>query len=148
MNKKKIYKILNPSGIKLISSMVILIIILVGSSLRSREENFMYYFGIVWSIVCTVILFTSIVRTFMKSKEIEFDKEKMIVNGKKINAKEIEHIMIYGEVVGVKPKGKWIVPLNLCFRFSKDQVGGIIELETWAEESSVRISRSFFMRWL
>jgi len=148
MNKRKIFKIINPSGIKQIILMIVLIIILVGSSVLGREENYMIYFKILFSIICTAILFIFIVRTFMKSRKIEFDKERMIVNGEEIKAEEIEQIMIYGEVVGVKPKGKWIVPENLCFRFSKDQAGGIKDLETWAQESSVKISRRFFMRWV
>ncbi|GAB6988735.1 hypothetical protein [Paenibacillus pini] len=148
MSNRKIYKILNPIGIKMIISMVMIIIILVESLVRNRELTYYFYFGIVWSIFCTVILLISISRTYTKSKVIEFDTKRILVNGEVIRAEEIEQIMIYKEVVGVKPKGKRIVPLNLCFRFNRNQSGGIVELETWAEENTVKFSRRFFMKWL
>lgn len=74
-----------------------------------------------------------------------------MVNGHALPAQEIKVIMKMGHfnsVIGIKPKGKKIVPLRLCFRFASNEDQGIMDLKEWAVANNIKMVNKEFMSWL
>ncbi|WP_181593076.1 hypothetical protein [Paenibacillus sp. YN15] len=86
-----------------------------------------------------------------KPTELRLDKGAVLLNGRTLQAEEIRVIMKMGyvwPVIGIKPYGKRIVPVPFCFRFAKDGKQGLEDLEKWAEDNGVKMTRKAFTRWL
>lgn len=149
----KMFRVSAPSGIRLMISMLILIAILLGNIIRGHEErDFFYYACIVWLVFCSAVFLISVYRTYlMKPGVLEMDQDGIMINGKEMNADSVACLLINHDrkpVIGIKPKGRAIVPLKLCFTFAEEQTEGIRQLEIWARERRVKVSKGFFMRWL
>lgn len=150
---KKMFRVSAPSGIRLMISMLILIAILLGNIIRGHEErDFFYYACMVWIAFCSAVFIISVYRTYVKKPSVmEMAQEGIVINGAVINAEAVRCLLINHDrnpVIGIKPKGRAIVPLKLCFTFAEDQTEGIRQLEIWAHERHVKVSKGFFMRWL
>lgn len=150
---KKMFRVSAPSGIKLMISMLILIAILLGNIIRGHEErDFFYYVWIVWLVLCSAIFIISVYRTYlMKPGVMEMAQDGIVINGTVINVEAVKCLLINHDrkpVIGIKPKGRAIVPLKLCFTFAEDQTEGIRQLEIWARERQVKVSKGYFMRWM
>lgn len=153
MNKKRMFRVSAPSGVRLMISMLILIAILLGNIMRHHgEKDVFYYFSIIWSVFCSAVFIISVYRTYlMKPGVMEMAQEGIVINGTIINAEAVKCLLINHDrkpVIGIKPKGRAIVPLKFCFQLAEDQAEGIRQLETWAQERQVKVSKGFFMRWL
>lgn len=149
----KMFRVSAPSGIRLMISMLILIAILLGNIIRGHEErDFFYYACIVWLVFCFAVFLTSVYRTYlMKPGVLEMTQDGIVINGTVINVEAVKCLLINHDrkpVVGIKLKGRAIVPLKLCFTFAEEQTEGIRQLEFWARERRVKVSKGFFMRWL
>lgn len=149
----KMFRVSAPSGIRLMISMLILIAILLGNIVRGHEErDFFYYVWIVWLVFCSAVFIISVSRTYlMKPGVMEMDQDGIMINGKEMNADSVACLLINHDrkpVIGIKPKGRAIVPLKLCFTFAEDQTEGIRQLEIWARERQVKVSKGYFMRWM
>ncbi len=153
MNKKRMFRVSAPSGVRLMISMLILIAILLGNIMRHHgERDVFYYFCIIWSVFCSAVFIISVYRTYVKKPSVmELAQEGIVINGTVINAEAVKCLLINHDskpVIGIKPKGRAIVPLRLCFTFEEEQVEGIRQLETWAKEKQVKVSEGYFMRWM
>lgn len=153
MNKKRMFRVSAPSGVRLMISMLILIVILLGNIMRHHgERDLFYYFCIIWSVFCSAVFIISVYRTYVKKPSVmEMAQEGIVINSTVINAEAVKCLLINhnrNPVIGIKPKGRAIVPLKLCFTFAEDQTEGIRQLEIWARERRVKVSKGFFMRWL
>ncbi|OME92018.1 hypothetical protein BK123_15390 [Paenibacillus lautus] len=153
MNKKRMFRVSAPSGGRLMISMLILIAILLGNIIRGHEEkDIFYYVWIVWLVLCSAVFVITVYRTYVKKPSVmEMHQDGIVINGTEINAEAVACLLINDNkkrVIGIKPKGRKLVPLKLCFTFAEEQAEGIRQLETWAQERHVKISKGFFMRWL
>lgn len=147
------FRVSAPSGGRLMISMLILIAILLGNIIRGHEEkDIFYYVWIVWLVLCSAVFVIIVYRTYvMKPGLMEMDQDGIVINGTVINAEAVKCLLINHDrkpVIGIKPKGRKIVPLKFCFQLAEDQAEGIRQLETWAQERQVKVSKGFFMRWL
>ncbi|WP_144029140.1 hypothetical protein [Paenibacillus rigui] len=148
---KKIYKIKNPSGIKVIVIMIIFIILQLKVIVVNVEDDKAFFVGVALVVVYATILGMSTYRTFKKSSNIEYRPEALIVHGKLIRAEDIEMILINGyfkPILGIKLTEKKIVPINLCFRFIQDEDNAIQELKKWASERNIKVKNKYFVRWI
>lgn len=153
MNNNRMFSVSAPSGIKLMVSMLLFIVILLGNiMLEQGERDFFYYACIVWLVFCSTVFIISFYRTcLMKPGVMKMHQDGIMINGKEMNADSVACLLINQDrkpVIGIKPKGRRIVPLKLCFQFVEDQTEGIEQLERWAQASHVKITKGFFMRWL
>lgn len=149
----KMSRVSAPSGIRLMISMLILAAILLGNIIRGHEErDFFYYACMVWLVFCSAVFIISVYRTFlMKPGVMEMAQDGIVINGAVINVEAVKCLLINHDrkpVIGIKLKGRAIVPLKLCFTFAEEQTEGIRQLEFWARERRVKVSKGFFMRWL
>ncbi|MBU5346023.1 hypothetical protein KQI80_09250 [Paenibacillus lautus] len=149
----KMSRVSAPSGIRLMISMLILAAILLGNIIRGHEErDFFYYACMVWLVFCSAVFIISVYRTFlMKPGVMEMAQDGIVINGAVINVEAVKCLLINHDrkpVIGIKLKGRAIVPLKLCFTFAEEQTEGIRQLEFWARERQVKVSKGFFMRWL
>lgn len=153
MNKKRMFRVSAPSGGRLMISMLILIVILFGNIIRGHEEkDIFYYVWIVWLVLCSAVFVIIVYRTYvMKPGLMEMDQDGIVINGTEINAEAVACLLINDDkkrIIGIKPKGRKLVTLKLCFTFAEEQTEAIRQLETWAQEHHVKISKRFFMRWM
>lgn len=149
MNKKKMFRVSAPSGGRLMISMLILIAILLGNIIRGHEEkDIFYYVWIVWLVLCSAVFVFIVFRTYvMKPGLMEMDQDGIVINGTEINAEAVACLLINDDkkrVIGIKPKGRKLVPLKLCFTFAEEQTEAIRQLETWAQEHHVKICPKYY----
>jgi hypothetical protein len=146
------YAVKNPSGIKIIISMIVLCVVLLKIGSLNDENIILLTFAVVWFCFCVVVMIWSVYRIFKKPSELQLHQESILLNGRIINADQIKVIMSMRDfnntVIGIKPYGAKIVPINMCFRFAKDEENGIADLANWAERNKVKVSNTFFFRWI
>lgn len=148
------YVVRHPSRAKLMLSLLILCITLYLLSSRSLDEDEIgrHIFILVWSFGCVAILLWAIYLAFKKPTGLILRDGAIELNGKTLKAEEIKMILFKKEwrhsVIGIKPIGKRIVPIRLCFRFVKDEGDGVAALTSWAEENKVKMLHKTFYRWI
>ncbi|OPH62110.1 hypothetical protein BC351_02410 [Paenibacillus ferrarius] len=144
----------NPSGIKIISFMIIMILVSLNNTinlLHNKESVILLSVSVAVLLLCLVTLLLSLHRTFKKPAELTLYNENIILNGRTIQAKKIKVIMKMGyfkSIIGIKPYGRSIVPSNMCFRFSKEEEIGIADISNWAQKNNVEIVNKSFLRWI
>ncbi|MCR8656229.1 hypothetical protein [Paenibacillus endoradicis] len=153
MKNNKTYAIVNPSAIKTIVSMLLIIAIQIYRLIHQKDDvDNLYYFVIALTVFGVLVLIVSVVRTYiMEPREIRINNESIHIRGRIIRAEEIKMIMISinkKQVIGIKPKGKLIVPLSLYYCYMKDQDEGIQDLVNWANEKGIKLEMGSFVRWL
>ncbi|MNG34319.1 hypothetical protein D3C84_1207760 [compost metagenome] len=60
-------------------------------------------------------------------------------------------IMIKGyfkPVIGILPHRRKIVPLDMTFRYSRDEDKGITDLKNWANINNVKMVNKLFQTWI
>ncbi|WP_127492334.1 hypothetical protein [Paenibacillus glycanilyticus] len=110
--------------------------------LNSNSLIFLFYF---------VVLILTVFRALRKPTELSIHENTILVNGHTIAARDIKVIMKMGyfnPVIGIKPKGKWIVPLPLCFSFAVNEDQGIMDVKEWAAANNIKMVNRDFMSWL
>ncbi|MBP3962811.1 hypothetical protein [Paenibacillus lignilyticus] len=120
-------------------------------SLHDQENVTTIAITAAYLLLCVVIVLTTLVRTLKKPTELYFQSEQLALNGRTIHAKNIKVILIMGyfrPTIGIKPHGKNIVPLHMCFRFAKDEDQGISDLGKWAAQNDVLLVHKRFLRWI
>ncbi|WP_168119994.1 hypothetical protein [Paenibacillus sp. HB172176] len=152
--KRTRYLVKNPSSALLAASMSILAFTQVYSAIHAfnREDyDVFFYLNCGMSILFIFFIILALVRSFRKPTELQFNRGALHLHGESIPAESIKEIMIRGyfkPVVGIKPHGVWIVPLNRCFRFAVNEERGREAVESWAEQNKVKVIHRSFMRWL
>ncbi|TCM96390.1 hypothetical protein EV294_105257 [Paenibacillus sp. BK033] len=102
-------------------------------------------------LVYIVLLILTVIRALRKPNGLSMHENAILVNGHTLSAQEIKVIMKMGyfnPVIGIKPKGKKIVPLRLCFSFAANEDQGIMDLKEWAAANNVKMVDKDFMSWL
>lgn len=103
-------------------------------------------------LLFATLFFWLLFRTFKKPTELRLSGGTIRINGREIRAEDIKAIMSSGHwtpVIGIKPNGKKVVPLDLCFRFAMNEEQGIADIEHWAEANGVKLVKgAHFPRWL
>ncbi|SFD77960.1 hypothetical protein SAMN05216378_1394 [Paenibacillus catalpae] len=98
-----------------------------------------------------IILIISIIRALNKPTELSILPDEIQINGRTILAKEIKVIINMGyfrPVIGIKPIGKMVVPVKLCFRFLENGDQGIADIKGWAAANKIKMVNRDFMTWL
>lgn len=149
------YGVRNPPRVKIIIALLLLSLIFSSLTLRSLDEEVtgMSVFMIVWSFGYVVILCWAIYLAFKKPTGLILRDDGAIeVNGATLKAEQIKAVMFKDEggdtVIGIKPIGKRIVPIRLCFRFAKGEGDGEAVLTSWTERNEVKMLHKFFLRWI
>lgn len=126
------------------------------SSFRNRtssQDPGVTYFGYAVLILCAVVLGILFFRSVTSSRFIglELKPESIVLSGEGWDAESIKAVYIKGyfkPVVGLKPKGKLLVPYNCCFCFLEKEDQGIGELTAWAERNHIKVLHKRFERWI
>ncbi|MFE5319415.1 hypothetical protein ACFQ88_11980 [Paenibacillus sp. NPDC056579] len=148
------HSIKNPSGIKLIMSMIVLSAISLFNAIRlfkDQEHVILLCAMAAVFLFCLMVLLLSFYRALKKPAPLYLYDGKMILNGAAIQAEDIKVIMRMGyfkPTIGIKPHGVSIVPIRMCFRFANDEKAGITELVNWAEKNNVAMVHRSFVRWI
>ncbi|WP_336773378.1 hypothetical protein [Paenibacillus sp. MMO-58] len=109
---------------------------------NSNSLIFLFYF---------VLLILTVVRALRKPTELSINEDTILVNGHVLTAQDIKVIMKMGyfnPVIGIKPKGKRIVPLRWCFSFAVNEDQGIMDVKEWAAANNIKMVNKDFMSWL
>lgn len=103
---------------------------------------------IIWIVVCTAILVFLILNALRKAADIKWGAGLLLIRNEAIPANKIQSIHIDGSLVGIKLKGKRIVPLRLCFKFIDHREQSMKQLGRWAEENGIKLDYGLFMKWM
>ncbi|WP_435171935.1 hypothetical protein [Paenibacillus glycanilyticus] len=120
-------------------------------SSRGKTELLIFDSNSLIFLVYIVLLILTVIRALRKPTELSIHENAIQVNGHTIAARDIKVIMKMGyfnPVIGVKPKGKWIVPLPLCFSFAVNEDQGIMDVKEWAAANNIKMVNKDFMSWL
>ncbi|MCK9861134.1 hypothetical protein [Paenibacillus sp. ATY16] len=120
-------------------------------SSRGKTEFLLMDSNSIIFLVYFVLLLLTVVRALRKPTELSIDENTILVNGYALAAQDIKVIMKMGyfnPVIGIKPKGKRIVPLRLCFSFAANEDQGIMDMKEWAAANNVKMINKDFMSWL
>ncbi|WP_248548372.1 hypothetical protein [Paenibacillus odorifer] len=146
------YPVKNPSRIGTIIGMIALISSQSILGLRLWNQRGVFYTSLTVVLLCLVLLLLTLYRTFFKKPtELCLSNEQIILNGNMINPKDIKVIMTRGyfkPVIGILPYRRKIVPLDMAFRYSKDEDKGISDLESWAKMNNVKMVNKSFQTWI
>ncbi|OBZ19267.1 hypothetical protein A8L34_07055 [Bacillus sp. FJAT-27264] len=148
------YPVKSPSDIGTIIGMIALISNHSIFVLRLWDQLgvFYTYASLIAVLICLVVLLLALHRTFFKKPtEVCLSNEQIILNGKTINSRDIKVLMIRGyfkPVIGILPYRRKIVPLDMAFRYSKDEDKGISDLKSWAKVNNVKMVNKSFQTWI
>ncbi|MBY0010724.1 hypothetical protein [Paenibacillus typhae] len=84
-----------------------------------------------------------------RSFNIILNQDSLIINNRTIPADHIKTVFVKGyftPVIGIRPKGKVLVPYKNCFRFKSDNDVKI--MTEWAEQRRIKVAHKNFSRWL
>lgn len=84
-----------------------------------------------------------------RSFDIMLNQDSLIINNRTIAADNIKTVFVKGyftPVIGIRPKGKVLVPYKNCFRFKGDNDVKI--MTEWAEQRRIKVAHKNFSRWL
>lgn len=86
----------------------------------------------------------------IKEKTVRFDADSLYINHRiRVNAKDVDRILLDFNKIGIKVRGKKMVPMQLYFAFRKsDRMDGLAQLRRWAEKNNVSIQYKSFMMWV
>ncbi|MEK4461916.1 hypothetical protein MHB56_06550 [Paenibacillus sp. FSL H8-0315] len=146
------YPVKNPSRIGTIIGMIALISSQSILGLRLWNQRGVFYTSLTVVLLCLVLLLLALYRTFFKKPtELCLSNEQIILNKNIINSKDIKVIMTRGyfkPVIGILPYRRKIVPLDMAFRYSKDEDKGISDLKSWAKMNNVKMVNKSFQTWI
>ncbi|WP_054958558.1 hypothetical protein [Paenibacillus dakarensis] len=147
---KRIFNAKNPSGVSLIFGCSLLIAAQIFSlsvtkaDLSRSFDVFFFWYKIVLIIFCLLMIVLSIIRMCEKPFAMVLSNGSIHIKRRQLNAGEIKEIRMQGyfsPVIGVIPAGKRFPPVNLTFRFAKEEEDQAIKaLKEWAEASNVKFA--------
>ncbi len=119
---------------------------------RSWDQSGVFYASLTVILLCLVGLLLALYRRFfMEPIELCLSKEQIVLDGNIINSRDIKVIMIRGyfkPVIGLLPYSRRIVPMNMAFRYLKDEDRGISDLKSWAKINNVKMVNKSFQTWI
>jgi hypothetical protein len=99
---------------------------------------FLIMYIMIYIIVLLKMLFTKLTFTFGTDYVVSS-------KGKKFEASQIKCIYMNNQRIGFKLHGRWLVQLELCFFFDKNEEReGLQRLHQWAEHNKLEVKRRFF----
>lgn len=141
-----------PSRIGTIICMIAIICSQSILAVRTWDQKGVFYVSLTVALLCLVVLLLTLYRTFFKKPtELCLSTDQMVLNGIVINSRDIKVIMTRGyfnPVIGILPHRKKIVPLNMAFRYSRDEDRGISDLKSWAKMNNVKMVNKSFQMWI
>lgn len=142
----------SPSRIGTIIGMIAIICSQSILVVRSWDQISVYYASLTVILLCLVVLLLALYRTFFKKPtELCLFNDQIILNGILINSGDIKVIMTKGyfkPVIGILPHRRKIVPLDMAFRYSRDEDKGITDLKNWANMNNVKMVNKSFQTWI
>jgi len=102
-------------------------------------------------LLCLIVLVFTLYSLTKKATDLQISANNLEINGRFIQANDIKMIMIKGyfnPVIGILPHGKKIVPIQMAFRFAKDEDKGITDLRNWAGNNQVKMGYRYFQSWI
>ncbi|MEK3686112.1 hypothetical protein [Paenibacillus sp. FSL R10-2736] len=146
------YPVKNPSRIGTIIGMIAMISSQSVLVVRLWDQSGVFYTSLTVVLLGLVLLLLALYRTFFKKlTELCLSNEQIILNGNIVDSKDIKVIMIRGyfkPVIGILPYRRKIVPLDMAFRYSKDEDKGISDLKSWAKTNNVKMVNKSFQTWI
>ncbi|KHL91963.1 hypothetical protein QW71_31770 [Paenibacillus sp. IHB B 3415] len=146
------YPVKNPSRIGTIIGMIAIISSQSVLVLRLWDQSGVFYASLTVVLLGLVLILLALYRTFFKKlTELCLSNEQIILNGNIVDSKDIKVIMIRGyfkPVIGILPYRRKIVPLDMAFRYSKDEDKGISDLKSWAKMNNVKMVNKSFQTWI
>lgn len=119
---------------------------------RSWDQKGVFYASLTVVLLCLVVLLLTLYRTFFKKQsELCLSNNQIILNGIVINSVDIKVIMSSGyckPVIGILPQSRRMVPLNMVFRYSRDEDKAILDLTCWAKMNNVKMVNKSFKTWI
>lgn len=99
---------------------------------------FLIIYIMIYILVLLKMLFTKLTFTFGTDYVLSS-------KGKKFKASQIKGIYMNNQRIGFKLHGRWLVPMELCFFFDKNEEReGLQQLHQWAEHNKLEVKRKFF----
>ncbi len=90
-------------------------------------------------------------RRSLVSHRLELTEHSLCFHGQEVPAQRIDRIVIQGywaESVGIRLRGRRMVPFMLHFRFCERNEEGMQRLKRWADRNGVPIKKGQIYRWL
>jgi hypothetical protein len=136
---------------------VVGIVLLMFASLYSGLAIFRMHYPILtyllvaWLIGCLGYLGYIMKMMKQQSRVLAFDGDTIILQGQRYCAKDIEQVTImdgYKRAVGIKPRGKRLIPVGMSFSFVQGEPEGLKALQEWAESNHVKVRNGNFFRFV
>ncbi|MEW4369638.1 hypothetical protein [Paenibacillus kandeliae] len=150
MNTLIVKKPSNRHGLIGLLLITVLMGILFSGMTTQAQKGFLYYeVGAIFilGIVCGLIM---LVQQFRKPKEMRLESTGLRIGTDMLKTDEIDEIRVggrYDTIIGIKPKGKTIVPSRYCFSFTDHEDEDIIALSKWADANGIPMINRPFIRW-
>lgn len=107
--------------------------------------------GILLSLFYICVLLSLVIRIMIQPRHMEIIEDKIVVGRKELSAVQINELVIQGyfsQIVGIKPKGKRLVPSLLCFKIKGNEEEATEEVIQWARQHGIRIKHGRIFCWI
>ncbi|GIO36349.1 hypothetical protein J41TS12_12100 [Paenibacillus antibioticophila] len=107
--------------------------------------------GTLFSLFYTGALIAIVIRMIIQPRYVKIIGNKIIVGHKEIPAVQIDKLVIQGyfsRIIGIKPKGKRLVPSLLCFKIKGNEEEDTEEVVRWAKRNGIQIKYGRIIRWI
>lgn len=107
--------------------------------------------GILLTLFYIGALLSLVIRIMIQPRHMEIIENKIVVGRKELSAVQIDELVIQGyfsQIVGIKPKGKRLVPSLLCFKIKGNEEEATEEVIQWARQHGIRIKYGRIFRWI
>lgn len=146
------YLVKSPSRIGTVIGMLAIICSQSTLVVRSWDRRVLFYASLTVVLLSLVVLLFALYRTFFKKPtELCLYNDQIILNGIIINSGDIKVIMTMGyvkPVIGILPHRRKTVPLDMAFRYTRDEDRAISDLKSWAEMNNVKMVNKRFQMWI
>lgn len=120
-------------------------------SIAENEFSFLFYAGI--AVLMTGAAIFSIWQAFRPPYELEVKENRIKLRRCELESDRIKSIYVSwsdNPLIGIKPKGKWIVPNDFSFKFEEgeDQERQVRELLNWADLHGIPVIKRKAERWI
>ncbi|WP_223067732.1 hypothetical protein [Paenibacillus caui] len=147
------FRIKSATGVESVVVMLIAVIV-VGNLLRrtyASDGDLLFYIFALVLLYCIWMLILALVKVVKKPTELLLGRTSITVNGRTLEASELDEILINGlarRLIGIRPKGRRIVPMKLGFKFAEDEDEAMKELAHWAKMNKVPMVEKKFFKWV
>ncbi|MBD2869275.1 hypothetical protein [Paenibacillus arenilitoris] len=117
--------------------------------LFGTDHDLLYLSYLTVGLIVAIVIMLAIAfrRARMKPFEVVCESGRIVVDGRTVEAKGIDAVLVMGyfrPVIGIKPINKKLVPYELSFRFLEQEDRGIKQMEAWAERHQIQVAHKHF----